>query len=221
MRPNGKGIGNRALTLVETLVVIVMVGFFVLLLLPSILPRRSYRHSPRIQCVSNLKQLALAFEIYAGDNNDHYPTLSIATNISNKEPGAQVLVPICQLMAFPISNSKILACPADVRQPATNFSSLRIENISYFLSLDAKEGMTNAILGGDRNLESGGQPVKSGLFILTTNLALSWTKEMHSKKAGLGGGNLMMVDGSVAEVGKNFDDVVRGQELTTNRLIVP
>jgi hypothetical protein len=57
----------------------------------------------RIQCVNNLKQVGLAFRIWAGDNTNKYPTSLV-------------------VMSNELSTTKILVCPSDkARQP---FASL-------------------------------------------------------------------------------------------------
>ncbi len=124
------------------------------------------------------------------------------------------------MSSYGLGDPKLLVCPADTRKAATNFNSLKAENISYFLSLDAKREITNAIAAGDRNLEASGQPVKPGLFTLTPDLKISWTREMHGKTYGPCG-NVVLADGFVKVCKKNFAAVVRQQNLSTNRLMVP
>ncbi len=71
MKPNLSKQKNQALTLLELLVIL-----FVLFLLGAMLfPRfnNGPSRAPRIACVNNLKQIGLAYRIWAGDNNDKYP----------------------------------------------------------------------------------------------------------------------------------------------------
>ena len=54
-------------------------------------------------------------------------------------------------------------------------------------------GGPQMFLSGDRNLAFNGQPIKPGLFALTTNNpAISWTKTTHKSC-----GNILLSDGSV------------------------
>ncbi len=60
--------GRRAFTLVELLVVIAIISILAALLFPSL--RNAKDQAKRTQCVSNLKQLALAANLYSDENDD-------------------------------------------------------------------------------------------------------------------------------------------------------
>ena len=59
---------RSAFTLIELLVVISVIAILAALLLPALVGAK--RQAARIQCISNEKQLVLAWTIYYGDNND-------------------------------------------------------------------------------------------------------------------------------------------------------
>ena len=66
-----KGSGDEAFTLIELLVVIAIIAILAALLLPAL--SRAKQQAQAMQCISNLKQLGLAWHMYAGENKDLLP----------------------------------------------------------------------------------------------------------------------------------------------------
>src|SRR5271157_5803639 len=70
---------TAAMTLTEVVVVIAILVFFALVILPS-WPLSHPPRANRINCVSNLKQIGIAYRLWEGDHDDKYPMVVSVTN---------------------------------------------------------------------------------------------------------------------------------------------
>jgi len=107
-----KEMGKKGFTLIETMIVISIIGVLAGLLMPAVQRVREYGR--RTQCKSNLHQIGLALNIYADDNEEKYPYIDTATDIyhRNKFVSLGLLYP-----DYIGNNPKIFRCPSD-RDPA-------------------------------------------------------------------------------------------------------
>lgn len=150
--------------------------------------------SSRIGCVSNLKQVGLAFRMYANDHNEQFPwQISVANGGTLEYVGSTEVFRHFQAISNEMTSPKPLACPNDPkRQKATSFeTNFSNMNVSYFVGLDADELEPNSILSGDRNVATNGVALKGPLALLRTNSQVGWTKEIHQRQ-----GNIALADGS-------------------------
>jgi len=208
---------NKAFTLIELLVVIAIIAILAALLLPALAAAK--RKAQRINCVSNLKQVGIAFRLWEGDNGDRYP-MAVSTlqngarekiyataNLPSGVPTAGFgLTNVFVVMSNELSTPKVLYCPSDsARQTTTNFPSLNNDNlnISYFVCGDAIETYPAMIMDGDRNI--GTASAQNVPATVTNVLGVQWTGgttawwawsavDMHLRV-----GNLGMADGSAQQ----------------------
>jgi prepilin-type N-terminal cleavage/methylation domain-containing protein len=191
---------KKAFTLIELLVVIAIIAILAALLLPALAAAK--RKAQRINCVSNIKQIGVAFRLWEGDNNDRYP-MAVQTQYGGAKdricysgmsgaPNPYNLNTVFVVMSNECSTPKILYCPADnglgsagagygnmgtliPRTYATNF--ITFSNcpayLSYFVCGDAAETYPQMIMLGDRNIgTTGSQNIPSTVTNTWTQSAM-------------------------------------------------
>jgi hypothetical protein len=152
--------------------------------------------SSKINCVNNLKQVGLAFRLWAGDNGDKNPT-QVSTNAGGTMElvASGVVFPHFLVMSNELGTPKMVRCPEDEKRSyAANWNALSDANVSYFVVPEADETIPQLWLSGDRNLATNNMPLKPGLFTMPTNRVMSWTAQIHEHR-----GNLGLADGSVQQ----------------------
>ena len=210
---------TRAFTLIELIVIVLTLVVLAGALVCGLV--RAGRTAQDLYCNSNLKQIGLAFRTWAIDHSTNWPAQASTASGGSKEliGTGQVFVHL-RVMSNELATPKILVCPADkAKTAAQDFGpKLSDTNVSYFVSVDANEDTPQMFAAGDRNLAFQGQPIKPGLFTLTTNNpALSWTKAIHDSR-----GNIGLADGSVQGFGaEHLAEAAQNQYVATNRLAIP
>jgi prepilin-type N-terminal cleavage/methylation domain-containing protein/prepilin-type processing-associated H-X9-DG protein len=111
----------RGFTLVELLVVIAIIAVLVSILLPTMSKAREAAN--RVVCLSNLRQLYLASQLYAGDNNDALPigywdSKQINYFFWNNEPGLSAPGAMRYIIQGRLYEARLLKDPAVLYCPS-------------------------------------------------------------------------------------------------------
>lgn len=206
---------RSAFTLVELAIVAGILGILLVFLLPALAGKSGHK-PPRIRCVMNLKNVGIAFRIYATDNNDLFPGQRLKSGelqIGGAPDPLTYFLPLTNELSSP----RLLICPADRRKVAADWKSISRANLSYFYSPDARETYPQSFLAGDRNLTTNGTRLSSGLVRLLSDAKLDWDNTIHKKQ-----GNVCMSDGHVEQLSPaRLREQFRNTELTNFNLVIP
>jgi prepilin-type processing-associated H-X9-DG protein len=199
LRPNR----TAAFTILELLVVISIIVIIAALLLPAL--ARTQAKANRISCLNNLKQIGAASHLFANDHGDRF-AVGVSTNQGGSLEHNRSVANVAgmfiysfrnfQVMSNELGTPIILICRSDKRPVATNFATLRDENVSYFTGLHADPGKPNSVLAGDWNLTNG--VTRPATSTVVTEFNFTWTKQVHEER-----GNFLFADGRV-ELLKSF-----------------
>jgi prepilin-type processing-associated H-X9-DG protein len=200
-------------TLVGLLVIIAVLAILAAMLLPALASAK--RKASRINCVNNLKQDAIAFRLWEGDNGDKYP-MAVSTNKGGTMEYAGDVFRHFQVMSNELNTPKILVCPDDNRTAAASFARLKNKNVSYFVGLEATDVQPQMLMTGDRNVTNGVAPVHSVLE-LRPEIPAGWTETIHNGK-----GNVGLADGSVQQYTTvRLQSALQNTDNSTNRIALP
>lgn len=178
------------MTLVEVVVVLVII----IILVGMLIPARIHPHSTDarlIKCVNNLKNIGLAYRIWATDNGDRYP-FDVSTNEGGTLELRQDILAQFRALSNELSTPKIVFCPRLKLSEATNWANLNTTNVGYSVGLNGSQTNATSILAGDIGFTIEDAPPRSGINEVHASMRLAYGKDIHSGRA-----NVCLGDGSV------------------------
>jgi hypothetical protein len=182
------------------------------LLLPALQPpRRNGRH--RINCVSNLKQIGLAFRMWSGDHAERFPwAVPTAEGGTMEYVASPEVFRHFAIVSNELGSPRALACPSDLKViRESDWTRFKNSNLSYFVGLEANESQPQTILSGDRNI-LGGMIDSNCIMSFGSNSPPRWGVGIHN-----GMGNIGLGDGSAQQVNPQaMSRQIQSALLTTN-----
>ncbi len=206
----------RAFTLVELICIVAALAIAAIVILPFFAKSKS--HPPRIRCINNLKNVGLAYRIFATDNSEKFP-FQVSTNDGGSRELSSDIVFQFRTISNELSTPKLLVCRISAKESATNWTTLTKSNISYFIGVSATQLNPNSILGGDEGFSLKNSIPTNALVRVTSNDKPQYPKQFHSDGDGA---NILFADGTVQTVkNSQWPALLKRDDTFTNLLLLP
>jgi prepilin-type N-terminal cleavage/methylation domain-containing protein len=182
----------RAFTLIELLCVITVIAILAGLIMPAI--QNTTLKAYDLKCMNNLRQIGVAANSAANDNDNTYPIIEIDPNGNIVSDALDVPAkPLAQALAPYGITPEILKCPADIRGP--NDYAVMGQNSSYMWSPYSEDNSSSqpSIISRRRSNSAtatvNGQLVQIPLSRL--QLATDWEAVHYASDANAGAGKMI------------------------------
>lgn len=213
-----------------------MIALALVAMVLVVLPRlaRANRRSAHLSCTNHLKQIGLAYRVWATDNGDKFPAaVSTASGGAREWIEAGATYTSFLVMSNELNTPKILVCPEEKRRtvitattfgfppsPGVSATGIALTNnhsVTYFVGLDADETQPGTLLSGDDNFTLDGARPASGVLLLWSNRPVAWPQTRHRNQ-----GNIGFADGSVTCLTVPlWTKTLIASGIATNRLSLP
>jgi len=139
---------RRAFTLIELLTVIAIIGILAAIIIPTVGKVRESAKSS--QCLSNQRQIAMAFGLYANDNRGYFPRAGIAPD--NTSRSWMIAVKDYLPARGNVVTHKIFVCPSEEHQAPGDYTS---SVFNYSASFALENGNSVNALNGEGSPPAG------------------------------------------------------------------
>ena len=206
---------NMVLTRLEVVVIVAVLAIVFGLMIPGLI--QDGAKANRITCNNYLKNIGLAYRIFATDNQGLYPFQIPTNGMPGKDQDTSTSGGTLEfasdagsawrhfvVLSNELSSPKLLFCPADKERTAarhfsqfTNHFSQFTDNrfLSYTVGMSATDDRPQSVLSGDRNLRLDGAPLSNVVVSFRSNANVAFDQRIH-----VNAGNLLLGDGSVQQV---------------------